>query len=726
MGMTGVAAQADSSQSRLLLRLHRHIDALEARLRAQDAPPPSRDDLRRLHEESTRLQQDIGEGHPREWSAAMALLATASDSALRARQAPDATVGARLLTAAMRARERLPAPVVSGKVARMSAADNRSRAEFPPAHYWRRWGADAPAPVLPSVDAVAAAAEATPQSPPPALEAKEDGSPYRVLIVEDDPSQALFAESVLFGAGMHAQVASVTSEVMAAMEQLRPDLVLMDLHMPGLDGAELTALIRGHAEFALTPVVFLTGDDDPERRFDALDIGADDFLRKPVRPRHLISAVQNRIRRARALRQPVAAEAGRHPVTGLHTRQQMLQLLSSSVAGTREGAVYFVEVAGTAALRDRFGYAALEALLTDASRQLGSVADGQPTSRLNDNTYLVFAPGLDGDALPAFARRLRDGLGQHPFPVDGQQIRLRVVVGYAALAQGFDDAGGALSAAEQALRDARGASSGIAAWERPVSAEDQRADALAQTLREALSSGGLVAAFQPIVAVAGGDDAQYQVLVRLRDAEGELHPAGEVLLAASRIDAIHEVDRRVLEIALGALQRHRSEAQPLRLFVTQSPQTLSRDGYAQWLLQALDAASVGGASLVVDVRQEDALIHALSLQEFCSAMVSAGVQLCLSQYRFGTEANALLTQLPLGYVRLSSRYASHLDDGQVRDEMRNAIEHAHRLGLQVIGQQVEDAQSAATLWMTGVDYIQGNLVQRPAGDLEFDFRHSVL
>ena len=45
--MTGVAAQADSSQSRLLLRLHRHIDALEARLRAQDASPPSRDDLRR-------------------------------------------------------------------------------------------------------------------------------------------------------------------------------------------------------------------------------------------------------------------------------------------------------------------------------------------------------------------------------------------------------------------------------------------------------------------------------------------------------------------------------------------------------------------------------------------------------------------------------------------------------------------------------------------------------
>lgn len=58
--------------------------------------------------------------------------------------------------------------------------------------------------------------------------------------------------------------------------------------------------------------------------------------------------------------------------------------------------------------------------------------------------------------------------------------------------------------------------------------------------------------------------------------------------------------------------------------------------------------------------------------------------------------------------------------------MREAIEHAHRLGLQVIGQQVEDPQAAATLWMSGVDFIQGNLVQRAAGGLDFDFQHSVL
>ncbi|MDH7453832.1 EAL domain-containing protein [Luteimonas composti] len=607
----------------------------------------------------------------------------------------------------------------------MSDADNRQRAEFPPTGFWRRWCADAAPAELPRVDAPATAVELTPApAQAPAVSGRDVAPAYRVLVVEDDPSQALFAESVLNGAGMEARVVAVTSEVMDAMQSLRPDLVLMDLHMPGLDGVELTTLIRRHPDFAMTPVVFLTGDEDPERRFEVLDVGADDFLRKPVRPRHLVSAVQSRILRARMLQ--AAGSGARHPATGLHTRPQMLQLLTTSVPGATSGAALFVEIAGTAALRDRFGYAALEELLTEAGRRLAAICDGHAASRLNDNTFLVFATGVSGAALPPLARQLRDGFGEHPFQVGGERLRLRAVVGYADLSQGFEDAGAALSAAEEALRAARAHPHGVAAWTRPVSAQDRELAAVEQALRDALASGSLLAAFQPIVAVAGGDEAQYQVLLRLRGGGGELHPAGRVLQAASRIGATLQVDRRMAEIAIGALRRQREEQRALRLFVTQSPSTLAHDGHAQWLLQTLADAGVDGASLVIDVRQEDALVHALSLQEFCSAMVSAGVQLCLSQYCHGPEANALLGQLPLGYVRLDSRYSRNLDDTAVRDEMRAAIDYAHRMGLQVIGQQVEDAQSAATLWMTGVDFIQGNLVQRPAGDLQFDFHTSVL
>ena len=618
--------------------------------------------------------------------------------------------------------------LASGSRAPTGGADE-VRAEFPPTHYWRGWCADAAAAQFPAANADSAQPVEPPL--PQVLPTGEDAdAPYRILIVEDDPSQALFAESVLVGTGMQAHVVTVGSEVMAAMDAFRPDLVLTDLHMPGLNGAEITALIRADAAFAHVPIVFLTGDVDPERQFEVLQVGADDFLTKPVRPRHLVAAVESRVRRARAFNRQREV-AGRHPVSGLHTRAAMLRELGEAVPGAHNGAVAFVEIEHVTALRDRFGYAALDAGLIEAGRRLAQVASGCSVCRLNDNTFVVHAPRMDAaplDAAPleTWARTLRDGLGRQPLEINGENVRLHAIVGYAALQLGFDDASAALVAAEQALRAARTASTGIAAYQAQAVQDPGSDTDAAILLHDALDNDRFELAYQPIVAVAGGDEAQFQTLLRLRDAEGSLHTAAEILPVAQKLGVMERIDRHVLELAVATLHRRSGENRPVRLFVTQAARSLAADGYAQWLLQSLDATDITGSALVVDVRQDEALIHVVALKEFCKAMMTAGVQLCLSQYSAGSETNALLSQLPLGYVRLAARYSSKLDDNAVRDEMRAAIERAHRLGLQVIGQQVEDPQAAATLWMSGVDYIQGNLVQQAADRLDFNFHHSVL
>ncbi len=604
----------------------------------------------------------------------------------------------------------------------MSDADSKQRAEFPPAAYWRRWAADAGQPTLPGDPADAVDTDAQPAK---AQASESVEAPYRVLIVEDDPSQALFAESVLNGAGLQARVVAVASEFMATLGEFQPDLVLMDLHMPGMDGSELTAQLRGQPTFAHIPVVFLTGDADPERQFEMLEVGADDFLTKPVRPRHLIAAVQNRIRRARALQQ--MPDPGRNPLTGLNSRLQLLQHLAEAIPAVPRGALGFVEVEGITALRDRYGYAGLETILTDAGRHLRTLVGDASATRLNDNTFLVFAPDVARIDLDAWARSLRDGIGSHPFPLADQTIRLRALVGYADLVHGYDDPGSALAAAEQALRESRGTPVGIAVhMPAPTVAPGDAQGGLADDLRDALAEQRIELAFQPIVAVAGGDEAQYQTLLRLRGRDGELHSAARVLPAAELAGLLLEIDRRVIELAIATLIERQRVGSAMRLFVSQSSRSLIQGGYADWLLQQIESSGVPGASLVIDVRQDDALIHALSLQDFCARMVPAGVQLCLGQYSASEEADALLAQLPLGFVRLAARYSRQLDEPRVRDEMRVAVERAHRLGLQVIGQQVEDPQAAATLWMSGIDFIQGNLVQRVANVLDFDFHHSVL
>nr|MBP6750792.1 response regulator [Xanthomonadaceae bacterium] len=234
------------------------------------------------------------------------------------------------------------------------------RAEFPPLSYWRRWCPDAPAPIAAQSDATAdtiaepSAPETSPTSPQLAP-GEHAESAYRVLIVEDDRSQAMFAQSVLRGAGIEAETVGVASETMGTLERFKPDLVLMDLHMPGLSGTELTALIRADAANANLPVVFLTGDTDPESHLEVLVSGGDDYLSKPVRPKHLVAAVQNRIKRARALKAQRDQEVRRHPVTGLLTRTFMLLQLGKLFPQQRQGAIHFLVVEGASALRDRYG-----------------------------------------------------------------------------------------------------------------------------------------------------------------------------------------------------------------------------------------------------------------------------------------------------------------------------------------------------------------------------------
>jgi CheY-like chemotaxis protein len=131
--------------------------------------------------------------------------------------------------------------------------------------------------------------------------------PYRVLIVDDDNSMRLFCASVLRHNNLETYAFGTPEEALQALHELTPDVIVADLYMPQISGFELLALFRAHPRTAFTPVVLLSGDSDTEKRFAALHIGGDDYLTKPIRPRHLVAAVTGRARRARWMRRELLA-----------------------------------------------------------------------------------------------------------------------------------------------------------------------------------------------------------------------------------------------------------------------------------------------------------------------------------------------------------------------------------------------------------------------------------
>lgn len=118
----------------------------------------------------------------------------------------------------------------------------------------------------------------------------------KVLVVDDDPAQIKMAASLLNASGFKALKAGSGHEAVRVMVEDKPDLVLLDIMMPGIDGCETCRLIR---EISEVPVIMLTGQRKSEADIvHGLDCGADEYLSKPVGNRELLARIKATLRRA--------------------------------------------------------------------------------------------------------------------------------------------------------------------------------------------------------------------------------------------------------------------------------------------------------------------------------------------------------------------------------------------------------------------------------------------
>ncbi len=151
--------------------------------------------------------------------------------------------------------------------------------------------------------------------------------PNRILIVEDTKSMALFFEATLQSAGMTTCIVNDPMQVMDVLPDFNPELILLDMYMPGCSGPELAAVIRQYESYDSIPIVYLSSELDTSKQLDAMRHGGDDFLTKPIEPEHLIKSVETRTKRYRNLR----AQMVRDSLTGLYNHTKTKELLEQDL-----------------------------------------------------------------------------------------------------------------------------------------------------------------------------------------------------------------------------------------------------------------------------------------------------------------------------------------------------------------------------------------------------------
>jgi diguanylate cyclase (GGDEF)-like protein len=151
--------------------------------------------------------------------------------------------------------------------------------------------------------------------------------PFRILIVDDSKSQAMYTEKALNAAGMITQKVSNPMEVLEVLESFQPEMVLMDMYMPECNGVELAKVIRQDKHYINIPIIYLSGEEDKERQLAAMAEGGEDFLTKPIDPRHLLSTIRTRGARARELSHLIARDS----LTGLFNHTHILKALDEQI-----------------------------------------------------------------------------------------------------------------------------------------------------------------------------------------------------------------------------------------------------------------------------------------------------------------------------------------------------------------------------------------------------------
>ena len=129
----------------------------------------------------------------------------------------------------------------------------------------------------------------------------------RILIVDDEPKIVRLVTDYLEAAGFGVLMAGSGEEALMRVRTEHPDLVVLDLGLPGLDGLDVTRALRRDGEL---PVIMLTARDDETDRIIGLELGADDYVTKPFSPRELVARIRAVLRRHAGAAQPTVVRAG--------------------------------------------------------------------------------------------------------------------------------------------------------------------------------------------------------------------------------------------------------------------------------------------------------------------------------------------------------------------------------------------------------------------------------
>jgi len=287
---------------------------------------------------------------------------------------------------------------------------------------------------------------------------RERAEAPRILSVEDDSHQEAFLRTVLSSAGYEFRAVAEPARLEAELASFRPDLVLMDVMLPGVSGYDLVRSLRQDERYATVPVIVLTTRGEMEARIQATQAGGDEHLVKPVSPALLLSTVAARVERGRFLRTLVERDG----LTGLLTHTALLERARVSVSKKRrdprrQWTWIMIDLDRFKAVNDRYGHPTGDVVLGRLAGLLRArLRQADVVGRYGGEEFAVVLEDLSGADAVRLLERLRADFAaiEHRPREGGEPFHVTLSAGLATLDEG-EDLSSWVQAADRALYEAK-------------------------------------------------------------------------------------------------------------------------------------------------------------------------------------------------------------------------------------------------------------------------------
>lgn len=238
----------------------------------------------------------------------------------------------------------------------------------------------------------------------------ESGGPYRLLIVEDDAVLATHIASIMRKAGLEVAVLNDPFGIETILDAFQPELVLMDLYLGPCSGNAVAKFIRQKAEYRNLPIVYISKETELTKRIEAFEVGADDFLMKPVKYHYLYFTLISRMKRSRLLQ----TNLKRDSLTGLldHSsiRKKLAETIAESQTQNSDLTFALIDLDQIGALNAELGNEGGDRVLKTLAKLLDMNVRGKGwAGRYGGKEFSLILPGMGEDEAKAFFEPLQQG-----------------------------------------------------------------------------------------------------------------------------------------------------------------------------------------------------------------------------------------------------------------------------------------------------------------------------